>query len=74
MVRRSIATWFTFDRLRLSEDLLFQCPVGIKIDLSRFNRLVPQPKRNHSSINPSLEQLHGGCLAQYVWRDPLLYQ
>ncbi len=50
----AVTTCFSVDRHRFGEDLLFQRQVGIKIDLSGFYRLVPQPKGNHSSINASL--------------------
>ena len=70
----AITTWFSVDRHRFGEDLLLQRQIGIKVDLSGFHRLVPQPKRDHGPINASLQQLHRGRMAKPMWRDPLFDQ
>ena len=64
MVWGAVTTYFSVYRHRFGEDFLFQRQVGIKIDLSGFYRLVPQPKGDHGSINASLQQLH-----RALWRS-----
>ena len=54
------------DRIGSGQSLLFQCEVGIEIDLGGFDRLMAEPKRDHRSIYAALQQFHGSGVAKHV--------
>lgn len=40
--------------------LLLDCQRGIQIDLRGLDRLVPEPQRDHRTVDACLEKVHGG--------------
>jgi len=67
-----IALWSAVDRVGLSQGLFFQRKVGIEINLSGFDGLMAELKRNHGSIHSDLQQLHGSGVPQDMRRDSFL--
>jgi hypothetical protein len=56
----------------VSERLLFQCKIGVQVDLGRLDRLVSEPERDDATIDASLQELHSRRVTQRVWRDSLV--
>src|SRR5438094_4165383 len=61
--------WRRFGKCRL-----LQSEMGVQIDLSGFDGLMPQPERNHRSIDTGLQQFHGGAVPQHVRRYSFVLQ
>ncbi len=64
LVVRSKALGSTFDGISFGHGFFFQSKIGVEIDLGSFHRFIAEPKRNDRSIDPALQQLHSGCVAQ----------
>jgi hypothetical protein len=40
----------------------------MQVDLSGFERFVPEPKSNDGTVDPGLQKFHGGAMPEHMWR------
>src|SRR5262245_60142538 len=72
LIIRAITPGFTFDWCGLGQDFLLHLEVRLEVNLRGFDRLMPEPKRNHRSIHARLQQLHRHGVAKHMWCHSLL--
>lgn len=56
------------------QDFLLQCQICVEIDLGGLDGLMPQPQSDDRPINACLQKRHCKCMAQYMGRDPFLFE
>ena len=48
-----------FNRMCFGKDFVLDGKIRIQVDLSSFDRFMPEPNRDHGAIDAGLQQLHG---------------
>ena len=66
MVVGPVSPWFDPKRRGARERFFLQLHVGMQINLSCLNGLVPEPESNNRTVDTILEEVHGGGMSQRV--------
>src|SRR5262249_27824621 len=70
-VGRSVATGRTVQGCGALKRFLLDGEVGVEVDLSGGDELVPEPEGDGCDVDAALQQPHGAGVPQDVRRDPL---
>src|SRR5215475_15069791 len=60
--------------LKLAQNCLLECEVGMQIDMRRFDAFMTEPQRDHRTIDARLQKLHRSAVPQHVRRYSFRFQ
>ena len=66
MVVGPVSSWFDTKRRCARERFFLQLHVGMQINLSCLDGLVPKPESNNRTVDAILEKVHGGGMSQHM--------
>ena len=74
LVTGPVASKLAFERISFCQGLLFEREVRMEINLRSLHGFMAQPQCDDLTINPVLQQIHGGAVAEHMRGDALVFE